>query len=101
MRKSVSESINKPRIGFTDLFNRQRKRAPEEIQMAFRDAQALFLEDQFHPQLRNHQLTGKLAGYRSINITGDWRALFKVVESGNRETITFHKLGTHKDLYGK
>ncbi len=101
MRKSASEPLNKPRIGFTAVFNRQRKKAPREIKIAFGDALALFLEDQFHQQLRNHPLRRELAGYRSINVTEDWRALFKVTKTDKQELITFHKIGTHKELYKK
>ena len=102
MRRSVNVPHSKPQIEFTDLFNRQRKRAPEEIQIAFRDALALFLEDQFHPQLRNHSLQRKLVGYISINVTGDWRALFKVSKKHISVKLSlFCKLGTHKELYKK
>ena len=90
-----------PRIEFTDLFNRQRKNAPLEIKIAFREALALFLEDQFHPMLRNHVLREKLAGYRSIDVTEDFRAIFKETQSGKQKVIIFHKIGTHEELYGK
>lgn len=94
--------INKtssPSIEFTDFFNKQRKAAPSEIKVAFRESLALFLEDPSNPYLRNHPLTGKLAGYRSIDVTDDWRALFKETQTGRQKVITFHKIGTHEDLY--
>lgn len=45
-------------------------------------------------------LTGKLAPYRSINITGDWRALYSedVDDEGNK-TFIFEALGAHSQLY--
>lgn len=46
-------------------------------------------------RLRNHPLKGKLKGYRSINITGDWRAIYFV--SG--EDVIFAELGRHSELY--
>lgn len=88
------------RIKYTTLFNRQRKGAPVEIKIAFREARELFLETPDHPHLRNHALREKFAGYRSIDVTGDWRALFKVEESKTQTIITFHILGTHSLLYG-
>lgn len=98
MKKRVNVPLNKPRIGFTKAFDRQRKKAPQEIKIAFIEALSIFLEDQHHPKLRNHPLQRKLVGYRSIDVTGDWRALFKITKTGKQEIVTFHKIGTHKEL---
>jgi addiction module RelE/StbE family toxin len=87
---------NAPRIEFTPLFNKQRKAAPLEIKQAFRDALDLFAENPNHPALRNHPLTGKYAGFRSIDVTADWRALYRE----EKERIMFADLGTHEELYG-
>lgn len=89
-----------PPLKYTALFNKQRKAAPLEIKIAFREAIELFLDNPNHPHLRNHALREQFAGYRSIDITGDWRALFKVKESKTQTVITFHILGTHTQLYG-
>lgn len=56
----------------------------------------LFMKDSFHPLLNNHNLTGKYKGYRSINITGDYRAIFLLVS--DKEAI-FVAIGTHSKLY--
>ena len=85
-----------PRIEFAPLFTKQRKAAPLEIKQAFRDALDLFSEDPTHPALRNHALTGKYAGFRSIDVTDDWRALYRE----EPERILFMELGTHPQLYG-
>jgi len=87
---------NAPRIEFTPLFNKQRKAAPLAIKQAFRDALDLFAENPNHPALRNHPLTGKYAGFRSIDVTEDWRALYRE----EKERIMFADLGTHEELYG-
>lgn len=47
--------------------------------------------DQYSPLLNNHSLTGKWRGYRSINITGDWRAIF--VEVGENKMTFVVRLG--------
>jgi addiction module RelE/StbE family toxin len=88
---------NKPGIEFTLLFNKQRKAAPLKIKQAFRDALDLFAENPNHQALRNHPLTGKYAGFRSIDVTGDWRALYRI----ESERIIFVEIGTHPQLYGK
>ena len=56
----------------------------------------LFLQDQFDRQLNNHALKGKYYGYRSINIEGDLRAIFKRVDE---EIYFFVEIGTHSELY--
>lgn len=95
----MKNKINNSRIEFTELFNKQRNAAPHEIKIAFREVLAVFLEDSSYPQLRNHPLKGKLSGYRSIDVTDDWRALFKQTQTTKQKIITFHKLGTHQTLY--
>lgn len=92
--------INAPRIEFTSFFDKQRKATPPEVKKAFRETLTLFLEDPDHPSLRNHALKGKLAGYRSINVTQDYRVVFKETQAGERKVITFHMIGTHEELYG-
>jgi mRNA-degrading endonuclease YafQ of YafQ-DinJ toxin-antitoxin module len=92
---------NFPRIEFTPYFNKQRRLAPLEIKEAFFETLALLAEDPHNPFLRNHALKDKLSGYRSIDITDDWRAVFKETRSGNRTVFTFHMFGTHEELYGE
>lgn len=89
------------RIDYSKKFLKQLKKAPRKIQIAFRDRFALFLEDSFDPILDNHSLTGNHLGKRSINITGDWRAVFsESTDAEGQETVIFHLLGTHSQLYG-
>jgi mRNA-degrading endonuclease YafQ of YafQ-DinJ toxin-antitoxin module len=90
---------NVPLIEYTSLFNKQRQAVPLEIKEAFLEALRLFLTDPVHPVLRNHLLHGKLTGYRSIDVTEDYRAVFRETLTGRRALIVFHLLGTHKDLY--
>lgn len=93
-------SKNLKRINYTRTFLRQFKKAPLQIKIAFRERLAIFLENPFFPQLNNHSLTGKLKGYRSINIAGDWRAIFSEVENQKGEKIVIlETLGTHSQLY--
>ncbi len=56
----------------------------------------LFGEDQFDPILNNHALRGSYSGYRSINITGDLRAIFKIDGS----IRIFTAIDSHSNLYG-
>lgn len=85
------------RIEYSKRFMKEYKKYPLNIQRAFKNRLNLLLKNKYHPLLNNHALTGILQNYRSINITGDWRALFQEFNSGN--TIYFAVLGTHSKLY--
>lgn len=56
----------------------------------------LFLGNPFHPLLNNHALGGEYAGCRSINITGDCRAIYFV---RNNNIYVFIAIGSHSELY--
>jgi addiction module RelE/StbE family toxin len=89
-----------PHINFSQRFDKQLSDASDEIIAAFLDTLQLFLTDPTHPALRNHALTGDFAGYRSIDVTEDIRAVFKETFAGEQNVVTFHLFGTHKQLYG-
>jgi len=87
------------RIKYTKSFKKDLKNASIKIQIAFREARDLFYTDSYHPALRNHPLTGKFAGFRSVDVTDDYRAIFKIRKGQKEIIITFHLLGTHNQLY--
>ena len=64
---------------FIKLSPRQKKK--------FQERQVLFEIDEFNPILNNHALTGEYKGYRSINVTGDIRVVFKRED----DTVVFVK----------
>lgn len=82
-------------IKFNASFRKQYQKTDEKIKKAFSKRLKLFQQNPHHPLLRNHILTGNYKNYRSINITGDWRALY--MERG--EEVEFEILGTHSKLY--
>ncbi len=73
------------------------RKLPDKLKKAVKEKLVLFCEDPFLQELNNHALTGKYQGYRSINITGDYRAVYK--EIGKQEVI-FVILGSHSQIYG-
>ncbi len=56
-----------------------------------------FVADPQNPTLRNHGLSGKWKGYFSINVTGDTRAVYFVIED---DMVRFVAVGSHSELYG-
>lgn len=96
--------MNKPStagIDFSSQFKRQLAKAPLKIKIAFYRRLDLFINQPHHPQLHNHSLRGRWDGYRSLNVTGDWRAIFsqKYERGQSKPTILFIALGTHSQLY--
>jgi len=87
-------------IKFADRFERQLIDVPDEIKEAFLDTLELFLDDSRNPFLRNHPLKEKFIGYRSIDISDNWRTGFRETNLGEWAVITFHLIGTHEELYG-
>ena len=77
-------------------FERQFKRLRRNEQKRVEERLVLFSLDAFNPVLNNHPLHGKYAGYRSINIAGDLRALYKLQKA---DLCIFVKIGMHGTLY--
>ena len=84
------------RIRYSREFKKQYIKAPQKIKLAFKNKRNLFLKNPYSLILNNHSLKGKLKGYRSINITGDWRAIYSQLRPS---VVTFEILGTHSQLY--
>jgi len=72
---------------------RIRKRVKERI--------LLFSINPNNLQLNNHPLRAENLGYRSIDITSDYRAIYKDVQIGDEVVAYFVALGTHDELYKK
>ena len=56
----------------------------------------LFSVDPLNPILRNHPLHTPYKGSYSIDITGDYRAIYELI---NDDTALFTHIGTHRQLY--
>lgn len=62
----------------------------------FKERRDLFLEDPYDPLLNNHALTGKYIGSHSINVTGDLRVIYDII---NKDSVLFIDIDTHGNLY--
>ena len=74
---------------------KQYKKLSTKIKDRFSERLELFTENAFARELNNHALHGKYAECRSINITGDLRAIYEVRKDGLR----FMSIDTHSNLY--
>ncbi len=87
------------RINFAREFTKQYRRTDPKIRKAVDKRLDLFLQNPLNPTLNNHPLSGNYKGYRSTNITGDWRAIYSEIKEGNETLVVFKSLGTHSQLY--
>lgn len=81
---------------FHRSFKKDYKQAPESVQQKFDERLRVFVKHPFDALLNNHPLTGDRKGQWSINITGDYRAIYE--RSADNETV-FTALATHSKLY--
>jgi addiction module RelE/StbE family toxin len=83
-------------IETTKGFDKQYSKINFKVKTAFKRRVELFKANLFDVSLRNHTLKGKYLGYRSIDITGDVRALYT---TQGDTIIIFGFIGTHSQLY--
>lgn len=76
-------------------FEKSYAKLDKEVSTAFKDRRNLLLIDAQHPLLNNHALHGRWSDYRSINITGDVRAIYKM----EGFIAIFVDIGSHNQLY--
>lgn len=83
-------------IEFHRSFKKHYKVIPENIRRQFNARLILFEKERFNSILNNHPLGGDRKGQWSINITGDWRAIYIYK---NNITVIFIDIDTHSNLY--
>lgn len=84
------------RLGYSAKFKKQLNKLPKVMRLQVTERLKLFCTDQFHPLLNNHKLAGEYEGRRSINITGDVRLVYRLVDKDSSYLLA---VGTHSQLY--
>ena len=84
-------------VRFSKKFKKQLKKLSPALQSRFIAHLSLWSKEPFNRKLNHHVLTGELAGFHSINVGGDLRALYREYDNG---TTIFERIGTHSQLYG-
>lgn len=79
-------------------FKKEFKKLPLKIRKNYKERIDLFMADPFHQLLNNHSVAPEYPGWRSINITGDFRVLYKPI---TETKVIFTRIGTHSQLYKK
>ncbi len=83
-------------IKTTRGFDKKYVKLQPKIKQQFQKRLVIFVANQLDQRQRNHSLVGRYKGYRSIDITGDVRALY-VVKDGTCFIFAF--VGSHSQLY--
>lgn len=84
-------------ILYSGKFRKKYRKLAVKIREKFKERRNIFLSNPFDPLLDNHPLHGEYAGCRSINVTGDYRAIFYHEDA---DTARFIAIGTHHELFG-
>jgi len=84
-------------IRYSRKFVKQFAQQPAKVQQAFNARLRIFSEDINDPSLRNHPLKGELTGFYSINVTGDVRAIYEIIDG---EIYLYAIIGPLSQLYG-
>lgn len=82
-------------IQYHRIFYKKFKKLPMKVQDEFKERLVLFINNKFDKRLNNHLVDFAYMGCRSINVTGDYRAIFR--DEG--DVVTFINIGTHSQLY--
>ena len=83
------------RIRYKKRFEKDFKKLPPKIREQFFDRLEIFIADKFNIALNNHSVDKAFPDCRSINISGDYRAIF----SEEYDSVIFLNIGTHSELY--
>jgi addiction module RelE/StbE family toxin len=83
-------------VHFHKNFEKSYQKLGKEEKEKAKNRLKIFMDDPFCRQLNNHPLKGKYEDYRSINISGDLRAVYKYISDNE---CVFVEIGTHSELY--
>jgi len=80
---------------FNKSFYKDYEKLPKKIQDKFWNRLEIFKENKTNKILNNHSVDKAFTNCRSINVTGDYRAIFKEYD----DMVVFVNIGTHSELY--
>jgi addiction module RelE/StbE family toxin len=83
-------------VVFHKSFEKTVNKLPPKVKQKMIERLSLFSNDPLNRQLRNHALNTPYKGSYSIDITGDYRAIYELVDE---DTSLFTHIGTHSQLY--
>jgi len=82
-------------LDYSRSFKKDYRKLSKKLKIQFSSRAEIFKTNQFAEILNNHAVHHPYEGCRSINITGDIRALYETTQN----TFLFIRIGTHSELY--
>ena len=79
------------------MFDRQMDKFDKPMQRKVFERAQLLAINPSHPLLNNHKLHHPYDGYSSINVTGDYRLVYKKLAP---DVYFLRAVGTHHQLFG-
>lgn len=86
-------------IRYDSTFLKKLKKIDVKVRKSFKTAILIFAKNPYDPQLNNHSLKRDWQGYRSIDVTADYRAVYEEKIESYETIAHFVAIGTHKELY--
>lgn len=86
-------------VEFSPEFRKKYRKADVRTKHRVDECLRIFRNRPKDPELDNHALKREWEGFRSIDITSDWRAIYEYKQAGEEIIAYFVALGTHKELY--
>lgn len=83
------------KISYSKNFIKQAKKLPHHVRESLIERIDRFCQNPLDPFIQNHKLKGAYREYGSINVTGDYRALYYM----RGDEVIFDFVGTHAQLY--
>lgn len=83
-------------IIFHRRFDKMASKLPPKLKRKMVERITLFSEDPLNEVLRGHALNTPYKSSYSIDITGDYRAIYELIDN---QTALFTHIGTHSQLY--
>jgi addiction module RelE/StbE family toxin len=84
------------KVYFHKSFNKMARKLPPKVHAKAKDRIILFSTEPLNPILRVHALQTPYKGSYGIDITGDYRAIYQLIDD---QTALFTHIGTHSQLY--
>ncbi len=81
------------------LFDKSYSKLSEKLKIKVKETLILFGKNYFDKKLNNHALKWDFIGLRSMNVTADYRIIFRELSDGKYEIIELMKVWTHSELY--
>lgn len=79
------------------VFKRQWQKLSRKLRVKTQERLLLLILNERNEILNNHKLHPPFDAYRSINISGDLRLVYKRIDAN---TLYLRAIGTHHQLYG-